>query len=182
MHQTSAPKYAGTLIDYLDQGRFETGFVIRDQERHVAVIDAAGCEHLVPRDLVMARYAERRVDRAAAAPGIEALKADRAALHSELDMELLWGVISEQGRSFTAQEMADLFFGRHSNAGTSVMLEALLNDRVYFVRRHMEFTPRTPEQVERLRVQASRVRARGEDYRRTQKIIRDVLSGATTPR
>ena len=178
MHQTSAPKYAGTLIDYLDQGRFETGFAIRDQERHVAVVDTGGREHLVPRDLVMARYPERHIDRAAAAGGIEALKAERAGLHCELDMELLWGVISEQGRSFSAQEMADLFFGRHSNAATSVMLEALLNDRVYFVRRHMEFTPRSPEQVERLRVQASRIRARSDEYRLTQKIIRDVLSGA----
>lgn len=177
MHQSSTTKYAGALIDYLDQGRFQSALVLREQERHLAVLDADGHERLIARDLVMVRYPEHRIERDGAAAAIAALKTERAALASELDLDLLWGVVSEQGRSFTAQEMADLFFGRHSNASASVMLEALLNDRIYFVRRHMEFVPRTPEQVERLRVQASRIRARGDDYRKTQKTIRDVLAG-----
>jgi exoribonuclease II len=174
-------KYEGALIDYLEQGRFQSALVIREQERHLAVVDTDGRERLVPRDLVMARYPERHSNRAHAAQAIEALQNERSELAGELDLELLWGVISEQGRSFGASEMAELFFGRRSNVAASVMLEALLNDRIYFVRRHMEFVPRTPEQVERLRVQADRIRSRSDDYRKTQKIIRDVLSGAPAP-
>ena len=60
------------------------------------------------------------------------------------------------------------------------MLEALLNDRTYFVRRHMDFLPRTPEQVERLRIQNDRIRARSNDYRKIQKqLVRGlILNGA----
>src|SRR5258706_7637197 len=61
------------------------------------------------------------------------------------------------------------------------MLEALLNDRIYFIRRHMDFVPRTAEQVERLRVQEQRVRARSDDYRKIQKTLRDIVNGADRP-
>ncbi len=179
--QSGPIKYEGALIDYLDQGRFQSALVIREQERHLAVVDADGRERLVPRDLVMARYPERRAHRAHAAEALEALRNERSELAQELDLDLLWGVISEQGRSFGADEMAELFFGRRSNVAASVMLEALLSDRIYFVRRHLEFVPRSPEQVERLRVQADRIRSRSDDYRKTQKIIRDVLSGGPAP-
>ena len=174
-------KFTGTIIEYLDQGRLKAALVTREQERHLAVIDSAGHERLVPRDLVLMRHPERRADRENVAEAIAELEHERAELAAELDLELLWQVAQEQSRSFSAVELADLFFGRKSNAAASVMLEALLNDRTYFVRRHMDFLPRTPEQVERLRIQNDRIRARSDDYRKIQKHLRDVLNGAEKP-
>ncbi len=174
-------KFTGTIIEYLDQGRLKAALVTREQERHLAVIDSTGHERLVPRDLVLMRHPERRADRENAAEAIAELEHERAELAAELDLELLWQVAQEQSRSFSAVELADLFFGRKSNAAASVMLEALLNDRTYFVRRHMDFLPRTPEQVERLRIQNDRIRARSDDYRKIQKHLRDVLNGAVKP-
>jgi exoribonuclease-2 len=174
-------KFTGTIIEYLDQGRLKAALVTREQERHLAVIDSTGHERLVPRDLVLMRHPERRADRENVAEAIAELEHERAELAAELDLELLWQVAQEQSRSFSAVELADLFFGRKSNAAASVMLEALLNDRTYFVRRHMDFLPRTPEQVERLRIQNDRIRARSDDYRKIQKHLRDVLNGAVKP-
>ena len=174
-------KFTGTIIEYLDQGRLKAALVTREQERHLAVIDSTGHERLVPRDLVLMRHPERRADRENAAEAIAELEHERAELAAELDLELLWQVAQEQSRSFSAVELADLFFGRKSNAAASVMLEALLNDRTYFVRRHMDFLPRTTEQVERLRIQNDRIRARSDDYRKIQKHLRDVLNGAVKP-
>ena len=136
-------KYSGTIIEYLDQGRLKAALVTREQERHLAVIDSAGHERLVPRDLVLMRHPERSADRENVAEALKELEHERAELAAELDLELLWQVAQEQSRSFSAVELADLFFGRKSNAAASVMLEALLNDRTYFVRRHMDFVPRT---------------------------------------
>jgi exoribonuclease-2 len=178
---SSSVKYSGTIIEYLDQGRLKAAMVTREQERHLAVIDSAGHERLVPRDLVLMRHPERSADRENVAEALKELEHERAELAAELDLELLWQVAQEQSRSFSAVELADLFFGRKSNAAASVMLEALLNDRTYFVRRHMDFVPRTPEQVERLRIQNDRIRARSEDYRKIQKHLRDVLIGAEQP-
>ena len=174
-------KFTGTIIEYLDQGRLKAALVTREQERHLAVIDLAGHERLVPRDLVLMRHPERRADRENVADTLGELEHERAELAAELDLELLWQVAQEQSRSFSAVELADLFFGRKSNAAASVMLEALLNDRTYFVRRHMDFVPRTPDQVERLRIQNDRIRSRSDDYRKIQKHLRDVLNGAEKP-
>jgi exoribonuclease II len=174
-------KFTGTIIEYLDQGRLKAALVTREQERHLAVIDSAGHERLVPRDLVLMRHPDRRADRENVAEVLAELEHERAELAAELDLELLWQVAQEQSRSFSAVELADLFFGRKSNAAASVMLEALLNDRTYFVRRHMDFLPRTPDQVERLRIQNDRIRARSNDYRKIQKHLRDVLNGAEKP-
>ncbi len=174
-------KYAGILVGYLDQGKLRPGFVIREQERHLAIVDAESRERLVTRDLVLVRYADRHTDRAGAAEAIAGLEAERARLNAELDLELLWQVVHEQGRSFSAAELAELFFGKRSTAAESVMLEALLNDRVYFVRRHMDFNAREPGAVEQLRIQQDRIRARSEDYRRTQRLVREVLDGGGAP-
>src|ERR1700684_3546509 len=161
-------KFTGTIIEYLDQGRLKAALVTRDEAHHLTVIDLAGHERLVPRDLVLMRHPERRADRENVADTLAELEHERAGLAAELDLELLWQVAQEQSRSFSAVELADLFFGRKSNAAASVMLEALLNDRTYFVRRHMDFVPRTPEQVERLRIQNDRIRSRSDDYRKIQ--------------
>jgi len=174
-------KYAGTIVEYLDQGRLKAALVTREQERHLAVIDSAGHERLVPRDLVLMRHPDRRIDREDVAEALADLERERAELAAELDLQLLWEVTQEQSRSFSAAELAELFFGRRSTAAASVMLEALLGDRIYFVRRHMDFVPRTPDQVERLRMQNDRIRARSDDYRKIQKYLRDVLVGAETP-
>ncbi|HYR79712.1 MAG TPA: RNB domain-containing ribonuclease, partial [Candidatus Dormibacteraeota bacterium] len=181
-YAVSSPiKYAGTIVEYLDQGRLKAGLVTREQERHLAVVDSNGHERMIPRDLVLMRHPDRRADRETLAATLAELEQERAALAAELDLELLWEVAEEQNRSFSSAELADLFFGRHSNAAASVMLEALLADRIYFVRRHMDFVARTPEQVERLRMQNDRIRARSDDYRKIQKQMRDVVNGGETP-
>jgi exoribonuclease-2 len=41
--------------------------------------------------------------------------------------------------------------------------------------------PRTREQVERLRIQNDRIRARSDDYRKMQKYLRDIVNGAEMP-
>ena len=174
-------RYAGAIVEYLDEGRFRAALALREQERHVAVLGADGRERLIARDLVMIAHPERRPAREAAAGAIAALEAERAALAGELDLNLLWEIVQEQGRSFTAPELADLFFGRRSAVAESVMLEALIGDRLYFTRRHMDFVPRAPDQVERLRVQQERVRTRSDDYRRIQTTLREVLTSDARP-
>jgi len=176
---TSQPKYLGSLVEYLDQGRFRAGLVVREQDRHLALLDGTGREKLIGRDLVLVRYSDRKADASNLADVIAELEHERAELSSELDLNLLWEVVHEQGRTFRADELADLFYGRHSAAASSVMLEALLSDRLYFTRRHLEFQARAPEQVERLRMQEEKIRMRSEEFREMQRVIRQILHGAS---
>ena len=168
-------KYLGMLVEFLDEGRLKPGLVVRESGEQLAVTEAAGRERSIARDLVMLRHPDRKVTRETLAQALADLEAERARLTAELDLNLLWEVVREHGRSFSAEELAELFFGRRSASATSVMLEALFNDRLYFVRRHLEFVARNAEQVERLRVQYDKVRLRSEASRHTRNLIRGVL-------
>jgi exoribonuclease II len=177
----SSPKYLGTLIEFLDEGRLKPGLVVHEQANHVTVAEAGGRERSVARDLIMVRHPEHKVTRENLAAAVATLEAEQTQLAAELDLNLLWEVVREQGRNFSAEELAELFFGRRSAAATAVMLGALFNDRLYFIRRRLEFVARSSEQVERLRIQYDRVRLRSESSRNTRNLIRGVLEDGLVP-
>ena len=174
-------KYIGAVIEYLEQGRLHAGLVVREQANQVAVLGANSREKVFSRDLVLLRHQDRKATRENLAAVLAAIEEERLRLAGELDLNLLWEVVAEQGRSFTAEELAELFFGRRSAGATSVMLAALLQDRLYFMRRHMDFVPRGAEQVERLRVQYDKVRLRSEASRRTRNLLRGIIEDGLTP-
>jgi exoribonuclease-2 len=174
-------KSAGTVVEYLDQGKLRAGLVLGEPADGFQLLEASGRERTVARELVLIRHPERKADPASLAAVLADLEQERVRLAAELDLELLWGVVQEQGRSFSAAELSELFFGRRSSAAASVMLEALFNDRLYFVRRHLEFAARTPEQVERLRIQNEKTRQRGEEYRQTLALIRAIAADGSVP-
>lgn len=174
-------KYLGTIVEYLDQGKLRPALVVRESDGRLGVIDASGREKAVARDLVLLRHPERRADSASLATVLAEIGTERAQLAAELDLDLLWEVVHEQNRPFTANELAELFFGNRSAAAAAVVLESLLNDRLYFTRRHMEFIARSADQVERLRVQQSRERLKSEGARRTRTLIKELLDGSPPP-
>ncbi|MGH7907270.1 MAG: ribonuclease catalytic domain-containing protein [Candidatus Binataceae bacterium] len=173
-------KFQGALVEYLDRGKLRPGLVVRENGNQLVIADAGGHEKLVQGDLVLLRHGERRTGVDGLAAALAEIGAEREKLGAELDLNLLWEVVHEQNRGFSASELAELFFGRGSTVATAVMLEALLGDRLFFTRRHMEFIARSPDQVERLRTQQSRERLKGEWARRTRALIREVLDGAST--
>lgn len=170
-------KLAGLLIEFLDDGRMRPALAMRETDRQVAVVEAGGRERTLSRALVLNAYPDRAVNRANLAAEVARLEGERAALAAEVDLGLLWEIVQEQSRSFVAEELAELFFGRRASVDVSVMLEALLNDRLCFVRRHMEFMPRPREQVERLRVQHDKTRLRSEANRRLRSLLEGLLAG-----
>ncbi|HZY58508.1 MAG TPA: RNB domain-containing ribonuclease, partial [Candidatus Binataceae bacterium] len=169
---------SGRLVEVLDQGRLRPGLIVREQGDRVALLGADGREKLVSRDLILVRHSERNIDAANLSAALSELEGERARLSGDLDLKLLWEVVKDQGGSFSAEELAELFFGHRSPTGTTVVLDALLNDRLYFIRRHLEFLPNPPDRVERIRLQQDRTRLKSDENRRTQAIIRDVLNNS----
>jgi exoribonuclease-2 len=178
---SDAAKYLGAIVEYLDQGKLRPALVVRENDGRLGVVDSSGREKAVARDLVLLRHPERRADSANLGAVLSEIDAERAQLAAELDLDLLWEVVHEQNRPFTAAELSELFFGRRSAAAAAVVLESLLNDRLYFTRRHMDFIARSAEQVERLRLQQSRERLKSEGARRTRTLIKEALDGAPPP-
>lgn len=174
-------RLSGLLVEFLDDGRMRPALALRETDRQVAVVEAGGRERTLSRALVLNAYPDRTVNRGNLAAEVARLEAERAALAAEIDLGLLWEIVQEQNRSFAAEELSELFFGRRAPVDVSVMIEALLNDRLYFVRRHMEFLPRPAEQVERLRVQHDKTRLRSEANRRTRSLLEGILAGSLAP-
>jgi exoribonuclease-2 len=177
----SANKFVGNLVEYLDQSKLRTGLVIREQGNRVGVLEPGGREKVVSADLILLQHPDSRINSNELAAKAAAIDGERSRLASELDLNLLWEVVREQGRSFTAAELAELFFGERSTIGTAVVLESLLNDRLYFSRRHMEFVPNGPDQVEKLRIQYDKARFRNETFRKTQTLIRQIFADHSLP-
>jgi exoribonuclease-2 len=173
-------KYIGAVVEYLEQGRLQAGLVVREQANQVAVIGANSREKVFSRDLVLVRHGEK-ANRENLADVLAKISTERSRLSAELDLNLLWEVVAEQGRGFSAEELAELFFGQRSASATSVMLEALLQDHLYFVRRHMEFVPRSAEQAARLKVQHDKVRLRSESSQRVRAVLRGVIEDELRP-
>jgi exoribonuclease II len=174
-------KYLGMLVDYLDEGRLRPGLVVREQPNQLIVLDGSGRERSLSRDLALVHYPDRRPRREEVTEALAQLERERAQLRSELDLNLLWEVVREHERSYTAEELAEFFFGGRSHVAVAVTLEALFADRLYFVRRHLNFVARSAEQVDRLRTQYERIRLRSESGRRFTNLLDAVLQHRTLP-
>jgi exoribonuclease-2 len=174
-------KVSGHVVEFLEHGRLTPGLVVRDLGDRVAVMGADGREKSISRDLVLVRHPGPAVEAANLPAALAALDAERSRLAGELDLRLLWEVVRDQGGAYRADDLAELFFGRRSALGTTVVLDALLNDRLYFIRRHLEFVPNSAERVERIRVQQERTRLRSDENKKLQAQIRDVLNNEPVP-
>jgi exoribonuclease-2 len=169
-------KPSGQLVEFLDHGRLRPGLIVREQGERVAVLGADGREKLISRDLVLVRHPGRNLDASNLPAAIAELEVERSRMAGELDLKLLWEVVRDQGGTYSADELAELFFGQRSAIGTTVVLDALLNDGLYFIRRHLEFVPNSADRVDRIRVQQERIRLRSDENRRIQALVRDVLN------
>ncbi|HJU28339.1 MAG TPA: RNB domain-containing ribonuclease, partial [Candidatus Binataceae bacterium] len=176
-------KYLGSVVEYLDENRLKPGLVVREPANQAVVLDAGGRERSISRDLILVRHSDRTATRDNLSRVLASIEEERARLAAELDLNLMWEVVRDNDRGYTAEDLAELFFGRRSPLAAAVMLDALFSDRLYFVRRHMEFVPRSAEQVERLRTQYEKMRLRSEEGRRVRGLLRSVLQqGAIPPR
>jgi exoribonuclease-2 len=174
-------KYAGMLVEYLDDGRLRTALATREQGEHVMVADASGNERRVSKDLILVRHTDRRASRDNVKESLAALNLERDHLAQEVDLNLLWEIVRDDDRGYTAPALAEIFFGRSSPVEIAVTLEALLGDRLYFVRRHLEFVARPADQVERLRTQYEKIRLRSEGGQQTRRVLLGILDGGPLP-
>jgi exoribonuclease-2 len=179
----SAEKPAGMIIEYLDDGRMRAALATREYANQVVVADASGNERKISRDLVLVRYTDRHPSRERLRESLTQLDEERQRLSAEIDLNLLWEIVREHQRGYNASALAEIFFGRSTPLEHAVMLDALLNDRLYFVRRHMEFVARDEAQVERLRTQYDKIKLRSESGKQSRRLLSGILAdGALPPR
>ncbi len=174
-------KPAGMIVEYLDDGRMRAALATREYGNQVVVADASGNERKISRELVLVRHTDRHPSREQLRESLIQLSEERQRLSADVDLNLLWEIVREHQRGYSAAALAEIFFGRSASLEHAVMLDALLNDRLYFVRRHMEFVARDEAQVERLRTQYDKIRLRSESGKQNRRLLSGILSDGPLP-
>ncbi len=139
----------GTLVEYLENDRPQFALVIASRDGTVQALTPTGRRiRLSARRIAICH--ERTATADALAEVVRMLEAEIDALQAEIDLTLLWETAREEGDTFDLPSLAHLYFGEASALEQAALLRALLADTLYFGRRGLTFTPRTPEQVESL--------------------------------
>ncbi|MCI5130571.1 MAG: RNB domain-containing ribonuclease [Candidatus Electrothrix sp. EH2] len=148
----------GTIIEYLDSGRFICGLVLQDSNNRLRLLNQNGREMNLPasRVVTVSRTKHQvdgsREDRIALLKEMAAVRAD---LTDSIPLEEIWELASEEEESsFPADFLAELSFGdKLTDDQSAAFLRAVFMDRFFFKYKNDMVNVHTPEQVEQLRHQ-----------------------------
>ncbi|NOQ45345.1 MAG: RNB domain-containing ribonuclease [Desulfobulbaceae bacterium] len=148
----------GSLIEYIDGGKFLCALVTRDTGKRLHLFNQNGREVNLPESRVIGVSRVRHALDLSRDDQLTLLKTaaeNRVSLSAELDLEEIWELASEEEQSvFPADFLAELCFGGAlTDDQAAAFLRAVLADRFFFKYKNNRVTVHTPEQVEQLRHQ-----------------------------
>jgi exoribonuclease-2 len=157
----------GTIIEYLDSGRFICGLVLQDSNNRLRLLNQNGREMNLPASRVVTASKTKhqidssREDRIALLKEMAAL---RAALTDAIPLEEIWELASEEGEeAFPADFLAELSFGENlTDDQSAAFLRAVFTDRFFFKYKNDMVNVHTLEQVEQLRHQRQKEKEKEE--------------------
>lgn len=148
----------GILVEYLEDNRPQFALVLAVHHNAVQALTSTGRRIRLPahRIAICHEYTATAETLAAA---VRSLEAQIDALRAEIDLALLWEIArEEEARALKA--LTHLYFNKAGALEQSALLHALLADTLWFSRRGLTFTPRTPEQIKGLQTAARRCQER----------------------
>ncbi|WP_397546545.1 RNB domain-containing ribonuclease [Rhodothermus marinus] len=164
----------GTLVEYLEDDRPQFALVLESRDGSVQALTPTGRRIRLPVRRIAIRH-ERTATAEALAEVVRTLEAQIDALQAEIDLALLWETAREEGEAFDLEALARLYFGEAGALEQAALLRALLADTLYFARRGLTFSPRTPEQVEALQTAERRRREREAERRALREQLEQLL-------
>ncbi|MCI5128551.1 MAG: RNB domain-containing ribonuclease, partial [Candidatus Electrothrix sp. AUS3] len=156
----------GTIIEYLDSGRFICGLVLQNNNNRLRLLNQNGREMNLPASRVVTASKTKhqlasREDRIAL---LKEMAAIRAALTDAIPLEEIWELASEEEEeAFPADFLAELSFGENlTDDQSAAFLRAVFTDRFFFKYKNEMVNVHTPEQVEQLRHQRQKEKEKEE--------------------
>ncbi|MGI6657314.1 MAG: ribonuclease catalytic domain-containing protein [Desulfobulbus sp.] len=148
----------GTLIDYIDGGKFYCAFVTASTDKKIQLINQNGREASLPVSRVLSA-SSRAYPQPDAREALTALLRERAARRRELAesiaLDELWQVLEEeQDQSFEPAFLAELYFGDATDDDhPAALLRAVFADTLFFKFKNGRICAFSAEQVEQLQEQ-----------------------------
>ncbi|MCI5209576.1 MAG: RNB domain-containing ribonuclease, partial [Candidatus Electrothrix sp. ATG2] len=157
----------GTIIEYLDSGRFICGLVLQNSNNRLRLLNQNGREMNLPASRVVTTSKTKhqvdgsREDRIAL---LKEMATKRAVLTDAIPLEEIWELASEEEQSsFPADFLAELSFGDNlTDDQSAAFLRAVFTDRFFFKYKNDMVNVHTPEQVEQLRHQRQKEKEKEE--------------------
>ncbi|MGD9948236.1 MAG: ribonuclease catalytic domain-containing protein [Desulfobulbus sp.] len=152
---------SGSIIEFIDGGKFHCGFVTGVAEKKIQLVGQNGREMSLAASRVLSvsrNPLPQPASREALTGLLQQCLADRAALAETIDLSELWEIVHQDADQDLAPELlADLLFG---NSGTddqhAAFLRAVFADPLYFKFKNGLIATNSPEQVEQLQLQRQR--------------------------
>ena len=148
----------GSIIEYLDGGRFLCGLVLQSVGNRLRLLNQNGREMNLPASRVVTVSRTKYPVDISRDDCIALLKdaaGKRAALTRDIPLQDIWELASEEEqKSFSPDFLAELYFGGDlTDDQSAAFLRAVFTDRFFFKYKNEKVNVHTPEQVEQLRHQ-----------------------------
>ncbi len=142
----------GYIVEFIDKNQFICAFCVGLKKDRLRVVTESNREvTLAPQRVVCASPSGWPAEspRKKILNGLKEAAENRAARAQEVDVELLWDLVSDEDERLTPAELAELFWAEAPGPDqVSAVARALFADRIRFRFTGQEFIPLTREQVE----------------------------------
>ncbi len=164
--------FTGHVVDFAEQGKVQTAYVLGAKDRRLRILLPTGREELLPRTrvLTLSQRPYRAPNRQEQLALLAMREERREALKGELNLEELWEVVVDEAEEMSPQELAEVYFGAEPDDDqVAAIVRAVLEDRLYFRYREGRILIHSRQEVERLkearRKEEERLRRREEGAR-----------------
>lgn len=174
----------GQVIDYLDGKEVGLALVLERKNKSALVLDARGQRHKIPVRRVAVHH-----DVTASASGFGAVAQELSsrieARVAEVDLELLWEMIRDDGGAMSLGDLTAFFFGEETALLRAAMLRALVSAPARFARDGLSFSPRSAEEREArrraLEEREARAVVRAQTKEWLKQVVKKGINGAGVP-
>lgn len=145
----------GSVVEFNAGSEFRLGVITGEiGKKKLIVWTEHGAEMRPERaDISLVVGKQRTDDPAAMTAALTRLRGEVDSFADDIDLSVLWEIVTEMDETMTTAQMADLMLGSDQSAAVLALTAALRADAVYFKARRDSFEPRTAAQVETLLAQ-----------------------------
>jgi exoribonuclease-2 len=157
----------GSIIEYLDGGRFLCGLVLQSVGNRLRLLNQNGREMNLPASRVVTVSRTKYpldISRDDCIALLKDAAGKRAALTQDIPLQDIWELASEEEQiSFSPDFLAELYFGGDlTDDQSAAFLRGVFTDRYFFKYKNEKVNVHTPEQVEQLRHQRQKEKEKEE--------------------
>lgn len=168
----------GSVVEFNAGSEFRLGVITGEiGKKKLIVWTEHGAEMRPERgDVSLVLGKQRTDDTDAITKSLTRLRSEIAEFADDIDLAVLWEIVTEMGESMTTAQMADLMLGSGESAPVLALTAALRADSVYFKARRDSFEPRAKAQVETLLAQREaeerKHRERGDFFQAVSDVLK----------